>query len=214
MIYAWTPEAKGRVERMNQTLQKRLTAYFRMEGISTIEEANEALPRLMAKMNEKFAKAPKSPEAAYVAWTGGRDALDLACSLREPRKFAGDTASFRKDGVIYQPTQAALSTHGARRLAGAKVEYCERVDGTRCLLLDGSILPHDEFEADRVAMAANSKQVDQEFERVASAEAIKKRQAKKAAREALSQKRFELSKRLDSEGFSRREIAREVDKIA
>jgi hypothetical protein len=213
VIYAWTPEAKGRVERMNQTLQDRLVAYFKMEGISSIEEANEALPRLMAKINRKFAKKPKEPESAFVGWTADRPSLDLACSLREAKKFTGKAASFRREGVLYQPKPEAVAKYGARRLIGAKVEYCERLDGTRCLLLGAEILPHDEFEADRVPMAANSKEVDPEFERLASARKARERQAVDAERQAKSKQRLALRKRMEAEGYSNKEIIYQVDKI-
>lgn len=49
------PQAKGRVERMNQTLQSRLPVELRLKGISTIEEANEFLNSYIKKFNQKFA---------------------------------------------------------------------------------------------------------------------------------------------------------------
>jgi hypothetical protein len=43
IIYAHSPEAKGRVERSNKTLQDRLVKEMRLKNIKTIEEANEYL---------------------------------------------------------------------------------------------------------------------------------------------------------------------------
>ena len=48
------PQAKGRVERLNQTLQSRLPIELRLEGISTIEKANEFLNSYIKEFNEKF----------------------------------------------------------------------------------------------------------------------------------------------------------------
>lgn len=49
------PQAKGRVERLNQTLQSRLPIEFRLNEIATIEEANEFLNSYIKEFNEKFA---------------------------------------------------------------------------------------------------------------------------------------------------------------
>lgn len=49
------PQAKGRVERLNQTLQSRLPIELRLQGITTIEEANEFLNYHIKEFNEKFA---------------------------------------------------------------------------------------------------------------------------------------------------------------
>ena len=49
------PQAKGRVERLNQTLQSRLPIEFRLAGISTIDAANEFLNSYIKEFNEKFA---------------------------------------------------------------------------------------------------------------------------------------------------------------
>ena len=49
------PQAKGRVERMFQTLQSRLPIELRLAGVSTLHEANEFLTSYLQKFNEKFA---------------------------------------------------------------------------------------------------------------------------------------------------------------
>lgn len=49
------PQAKGRVERLNQTLQSRLLIHLRLAGITTIEEANEFLPAYLEEFNAQFA---------------------------------------------------------------------------------------------------------------------------------------------------------------
>lgn len=49
------PQAKGRVERLNQTLQSRLPVELRLAGITTIDEANEFLTSYLQKFNAKFA---------------------------------------------------------------------------------------------------------------------------------------------------------------
>ncbi|HZJ41645.1 MAG TPA: ISNCY family transposase [Patescibacteria group bacterium] len=58
-ITAHSPEAKGRVERMNETLQDRLVKELRLAGINTVEEANKFLEEYIPKFNAKFAVVPK-----------------------------------------------------------------------------------------------------------------------------------------------------------
>lgn len=55
IITSSIPEAKGRVERMFNTLQSRLVPEFRLANITTIEQANEFLPKFLKKFNTKFA---------------------------------------------------------------------------------------------------------------------------------------------------------------
>jgi transposase len=49
------PQAKGRIERLNGSMQSRLPAELRLEGVTTIEQANEYLPQFIAKYNARFA---------------------------------------------------------------------------------------------------------------------------------------------------------------
>lgn len=59
------PQAKGRIERLNGTMQTRLPVELRLEGVSTIEQANECLPRLIAKHNAKFALNSNSMPSVF-----------------------------------------------------------------------------------------------------------------------------------------------------
>jgi len=58
-ITAYSPQAKGRVERMNETLQDRLVKELRLVGITTIGEANKFLQEYIPKFNAKFAVIPR-----------------------------------------------------------------------------------------------------------------------------------------------------------
>ena len=65
LICANTPQAKGRVERANKTLQDRLVKELRLRNISTMEEANEYLPSFIKDYNKRFSKPAKSPLNAH-----------------------------------------------------------------------------------------------------------------------------------------------------
>ena len=56
IICANTPQAKGRVERANKTLQDRLVKELRLQGISTITAGNKLLPDFLADYNTRFGK--------------------------------------------------------------------------------------------------------------------------------------------------------------
>lgn len=65
IICANTPQAKGRVERVNQTLQDRLVKEMRLRGISDWETGNAFLPEFMDDFNRRFAVQPRSSVDAH-----------------------------------------------------------------------------------------------------------------------------------------------------
>jgi hypothetical protein len=62
ILRADSSQAKGRVERVNRTLQDWLVKELRIEGISTLAAANAYLPAFVARFNERFAGAPARTE--------------------------------------------------------------------------------------------------------------------------------------------------------
>ena len=77
LINALMPQAKGRVERANQTLQDRLIKEMRLRNISSIKSEQAFLPSFMLKWNEKFAVEPSGKVPAHRPWTKTNDELDL-----------------------------------------------------------------------------------------------------------------------------------------
>ena len=75
-ILAWSPEAKGRVERMWQTLQKRLPTEFLRAGCDTVEKANAWLPQYVERFNSQFAVEPMREDNFFIPC-----ALDLEIVL-------------------------------------------------------------------------------------------------------------------------------------
>ena len=61
ILCASSSQAKGRVERVNRTLQDRLVKELRMAGVSSIEAGNAFLPDFIARFNARFAVAPARP---------------------------------------------------------------------------------------------------------------------------------------------------------
>jgi len=100
LIFASTPQAKGRVERANSTLQDRLVKELRLQNISTIKEANAFLPVFLAKYNAKFSKQAKSTSNAHRPLKQKENLEHILCE-KNTRKVSKDLeVSF--EGQIYQ----------------------------------------------------------------------------------------------------------------
>lgn len=86
LIAATSPEAKGRVERMWQTLQGRLPYIFRFYGIDTIGKANEFLLKYIDEYNKRFAIQAQKPGTKYHA----EKLTDYDFAVRELKKTKAD----------------------------------------------------------------------------------------------------------------------------
>lgn len=88
LICANSPQAKGRVERANSTLQRRLIRELRLEQINSMTAANEYLPRFIDKHNARFACEPASQVDAH----RDLDGLDLnsILAIKKPKRLSKD----------------------------------------------------------------------------------------------------------------------------
>ena len=66
LIAASTSQAKGRIERLWETLQDRLTIEFKLNNITTIEDANNFLPSYIEKYNAQFAIEPTNKKSKFI----------------------------------------------------------------------------------------------------------------------------------------------------
>ena len=99
MVYAYSPQAKGRIERLWGTLQDRLVLELRLAGIKSIKEANSFLPGFIKRFNAHFAVVPREPQSAYRPLEEDIN-IDYILCRKETRKAGpGSTFSFR--GQIY-----------------------------------------------------------------------------------------------------------------
>ena len=79
MFAASTPQAKGRIERLWETLQSRLVTEFRIYKIKTMEQANEFLIQYIKKYNSQFAIEPLSKKSVYLKIPKRYDLDELLC---------------------------------------------------------------------------------------------------------------------------------------
>lgn len=66
LIHAGSSQAKGRVERLWNTLHDRLRTEFRVHKIKTLEEANEFLIKYIPKFNKKFSIEPENKKSSFL----------------------------------------------------------------------------------------------------------------------------------------------------
>lgn len=123
LIAAYSPEARGRSERMFATLQSRLPQELRLAGIATMAEANRFLREdYLPRHNVRFARQPEGEGAAFVPWAGSALA-DILC-VQEERQVGNDNT------VRYQGFSLQIPEHAHRRhfvKATVKVhEYLDR----------------------------------------------------------------------------------------
>ncbi|MDR2740674.1 MAG: hypothetical protein LBB98_00745, partial [Treponema sp.] len=67
LIPAGSPQAKGRIERLWETLQSRLPVWFKLNGVTTMEQANAALPRFITEFNQRFHREPACKDTTAFA---------------------------------------------------------------------------------------------------------------------------------------------------
>ena len=130
VFYAASPEAKGRVERVNQTLQDRLVKEMRLEGICDYEKANEFLSGYLVKHNHRFAVQPRSPIERHEHLRPEND-LDLIFTKRQTRTLSKHL-EFQYDRVVYQ-IQSDRPTYA---LKNREVTVCENEKGKISVLLN------------------------------------------------------------------------------
>jgi transposase len=105
-IKANTPQAKGRIERLWETLQDRLPVELRLLNVKDIEEANKALPELIAEHNRKYAVLAADEGVAYLP-LGKGTCLAHVFAIRETRKIGGG-CSLSYKGSSYVPDDSRV----------------------------------------------------------------------------------------------------------
>lgn len=137
VICAHSPEAKGRVERANQTLQDRLVKEMRLLGISDIESANAYLPTYIKEHNSRFAVEPKNSENANRKELPTKEEMNLILSYQDERKISKNL-EVSYENIIYQ---IKTNTKGYR-LQHAAVTVCKDLQGAITLVCQGKILEY------------------------------------------------------------------------
>jgi hypothetical protein len=124
LILARSPQAKGRVERMNGTLQDRLVKALRRAKISDLEAANRFLDdTFLTEFNARFEVAAVGAEDWHRPLSAVTD-LSRIVSIQESRVVAKDWTLRWQNHVLQLPREAAEFVR-----SGQRVTVCEPLDG-------------------------------------------------------------------------------------
>lgn len=133
-IFANSPQAKGRVEKLFETLQDRLVAELMFNGITDINAASKYVDNgYIERFNQRFAK-PAAGEHRWRRLGPGLD-LDRICSFRYNAKVANDNA-VRFCGLIFDIAPGS----GGRSYAGCDIELRQLLDGSWRIYYAGKLI--------------------------------------------------------------------------
>jgi transposase len=126
LIHAHSPQAKGRVERLFNTLQDRLVKEMRLRGISSIAEANEFLKEYLPIYNRRFARKAAQAENLHRPIPKGLN-LDRILCIKTERTLRNDF-TIAHDRRLYQIEETVTTK---------KVIVEEYVNGSMAILCRG-----------------------------------------------------------------------------
>jgi len=149
---AYSPEARGRSERMFGTLQGRLPKEFALYDITTIESGNRYLrDEYRGRHNEEFSVPAASPESAYIPWAG-KSLHDILC-VQESRTVQRDN-TVRYEGLVLQIPKNEYRHHYIQ--AGITVHQYS--SGSLAIFYGHQCLGR--YSADGLLQSANMKRVE------------------------------------------------------
>jgi hypothetical protein len=134
VIHAYSPQAKGRVERLFGTLQDRLVKEMRLRNIKTTAEANTYLSQYLLAHNKKFSVCPANTSDAHIKLPKDFD-LDSILCIKNYRTVKNDNTVGYK-GKLYQ----LLENAGVKRIT-----VRENLDGSMHLLGKEGSLKYQEI---------------------------------------------------------------------
>jgi hypothetical protein len=158
IICANSPQAKGRVERANQTLQDRLVKELRLQGISDIDTANAFLPQFREDFNRRFAVQPRSSHDAHRPLLKTEN-LDLILT-RQKIGTLSKNLTVQSNRVIYQ-IQSDRPDYALRK---AQVTVCENANGIVTILYKNNPLTYTIYhKPSRQAEVADTKTLNRQI---------------------------------------------------
>lgn len=158
IVCANSPQAKGRVERANQTLQDRLVKELRLRGISDMQAANAYLPEFRDDFNRRFAVQPRSTHDAHRPLLKTEN-LDLILTHQKTATLSKNL-TVQANKVIYQ----IQSNRPDYALHNAQVTVCENAKGEVTILYKNNPLPYTIYHKPaRQAEVVDTKTIDRQI---------------------------------------------------
>ncbi len=135
VIHAYSPQAKGRIERLFGTFQDRVVKEMRLAGVANIAEGNRFLDGYLPEYNRRFVKEA-AEQANYHRPIVNKRALDSILSIKTTRALRNDfTVAHNK--TLYQVKN---------NIRAKKVTVEERTDGSMHMLHDGQRLKYKKID--------------------------------------------------------------------
>jgi hypothetical protein len=151
IICVHSPQAKGRVERVNRTFQDRLVKELKLRRIVTIEKANAYLEKtFLRSLNELISKPPAKGANVHQRLPRGLRLEDVLCP-HEMRSVGQDWCVSYANRILQIEKK-----HQALALAGKRIEVHDLADGTLRLVYQGRALVFTERSDRPVKVAAKT----------------------------------------------------------
>lgn len=159
ILCANTPQAKGRVERANQTLQDRLVKELRLAGIHDREAGNAFLETFRADFNRRFAVSPRSSHDAHRQLLPTDDLERILCH-QETRTLTKNLTLQYGSSVFQIQTERP-----AYALRNAKVLVCQQANGDITIRYHNQPLAYTLFQRQpRQSVEVSAKTIDHELQ--------------------------------------------------
>ena len=187
-ICANSPEAKGRVERANGTLQDRLVKELRLRGLNDPVSATPFLPEFMADYNARFAQPPRVAYDAHRPLRPDED-LDQIFTWQETRQLSRQlTVNYKRDLYILEDSVEN------RRLRGKTVRISEDAETRVTIHANGRVLAARRFAKDHAELdpgtVVEHKHLDGAFAWIAAQQQQRDAQRLRSPKLTLREKRL------------------------
>ena len=133
--HAYSPQAKGRIERLFRTFQDRVIKEMRLRGIRTIEEGNKFLEAYLPLYNKRFSVRPREKEDVHRPLPRGIDLNAILC-IKTERTLRNDF-TVAHNHKLYQIEEATKAS---------KVIVQDRMDGSMKITYQGQALRFREIK--------------------------------------------------------------------
>ena len=144
IICANSSQTKGRVERVNRTLQDRLVKELRLDDVCDMQAGNDFLPEFLNRFNEKFSVRAAKPEDLHRRLALSPDRLsDILCHREQRHVGQQLTLAYDRKQLILE--RSAVS----EELGGQYVDLYDFADGRLEVRWKGQVLPYRVFDKDQ-----------------------------------------------------------------
>ncbi|MEY8715547.1 ISNCY family transposase, partial [Francisella philomiragia] len=168
LIFAKTPQAKGRVERANKTLQDRLIKALRLANINTIDDANKFLPKFIDDYNNRFSVRPRSKENLHRPVKHSDNEKRAVLSIQATRRLTKNLT------ISFNSTEYQLIGYGkGYRLQNKTINVCKYFNGDIELYHDGKKMNYKCFSRGKAPKVVSRKELDTTMTNIKNNKGIK-----------------------------------------